>query len=108
MTAPTPNHKLTMEDIFRRRTAEADRQALDRREQKLAEARASVRRNARDPNAYIGAARCCKQLGQLYEALEILRTGLDRCAPSPPLHEYYIERLEKCNRTKEAIAAAQE
>src|SRR5712671_4134214 len=90
MTAPTPDQTLTMEEIFRRRTAEADRQALDRREQKLAEARASVRKNDRDPNTYIAAARCCKQLGHLYEALDILRTGLDLCAPSPSLHEYYI------------------
>src|SRR6266404_3464166 len=97
-----------MEEIFRRRTEEAGRQALERREQRLVEARASVRGNDRDPNTYIAAARCCKQLGQLYEALDILRKGLDRCAPSPSLHEYYIERLEKCNRTEEAIAAARE
>ncbi len=97
-----------MEDIFRRRSEEADRQALEQRERRLAEARASVRENDRDPNTYIAAARCCKQLGELYEALDILRTGLDRCPPSPPLHEYYIERLEKCNRTEEAIAAARE
>src|SRR5258708_25444835 len=97
-----------MEDIFRRRTGESDRQTLERRELRLAEARASVRNNDRDPNTYIAAARCCKQLGQLYEALDILRTGIDRCAPSPPLHQYYIERLEKCNRTEEAIGAARE
>jgi predicted O-linked N-acetylglucosamine transferase (SPINDLY family) len=47
-------------------------------------------------------------LGQLYEALDIVRVGLDSCAPSPSLHEYYIERLEKSNRTEEAIAAARE
>jgi predicted O-linked N-acetylglucosamine transferase (SPINDLY family) len=40
--------------------------------------------------------------------LDLLRQGLDHCAPSPALHEYYIERLEKCNRTEEAIAAARE
>src|SRR5206468_8732629 len=108
MTAPVPDHTHMMEDIFRRRAEEADRQTLERREQRLAQARASVRENDRDPNAYVAAARCCKQLGQLYEALDILRTGLDRCAPSPSLHEYYVERLEKCNRTEEAIAAARE
>ncbi len=105
---PKPEPTDVMEDIFRRRTAEADRQALERRERRLAEARASVRENDRDPNRYIAAARCCKQLGQLYEALDILRKGLDRCDPSASLHEYYIERLEKCNRTEEAIAAARE
>ena len=81
---------------------------MEHREQRLEQARVSVRENDRDPNAYIAAARCCKQLGQLYEALDILRTGLDRCDPSPSLYEYYVERLEKCNRTEEAIAAARE
>jgi protein O-GlcNAc transferase len=97
-----------IEDTFHRRTEEADRRIFERREERLAQARASVRENDRDPNAYIAAARCCKQLGQLYEALDILRTGLNRCAPSPSLHEYYVERLEKCNRTEEAIAATRE
>ena len=81
---------------------------MEHREQRLEQARAFVRENDRDPNAYIAAARSCKQLGQLYEALDILRTGLDRCDPSPSLYEYYVERLEKCNRTEEAIAAARE
>jgi protein O-GlcNAc transferase len=108
MTEPMPNHTYSMEDIFRRRTEEADRQALERRAQRLADARASVRENNRNPNSYIAAARCFKQMGELYEALDILRSGLDRCAPSPQLHEYYIERLEKCNRTEEAIAAARD
>jgi protein O-GlcNAc transferase len=70
--------------------------------------RASVKANGRDPHAYIAAARNCKQSGRLYEALDILSQGISRCDPSPPLYEYYIERLEKCNRTEEAIAAARE
>lgn len=97
-----------MEDIVRRRAAQAERQAGEQRERRLAEARACVKENDRDPTTYVAAARGCKQLGHLYEALDILRQGLDRCTPSPSLHEYYIERLEKCNRTEEAIAAARE
>lgn len=95
-----------MADIFRRRAEDAERHAGEQRERILAQARASLQENERDPNTYIAAARCCKQFGHLHEALDILKQGIDRCAPSPALHEYYIERLEKCNRTEEAIAAA--
>lgn len=67
----------------------------------------ALRKNDRDPETYIAASRLCKQSGQLHETLGILKRGIDRCAPSAPLYEYYIERLEKCNRTEEAIEAAQ-
>ncbi len=97
-----------MENIFRRRAKEANRRALKEQEQRLVLARTSIEQNPSDANAYIAAARCCKQLGHLYEALEILKRGISRCAPSPGLYEYYIERLEKCNQTEEAIAAARE
>ena len=60
------------------------------------------------PESYIAAARSSKQSGRLDEALEILSRGITRCAPSPELYEYYIERLEKCNRTEEAIGMARE
>ena len=36
------------------------------------------------------------------KSLETLRDGISRCDSSSALHEYYIERLEKCNRTEEA------
>jgi len=42
----------------------------------------------------------------LHETLAILEQGLAECAPNVELHRYYIERLEKCNRTEEAIEAA--
>ena len=94
------------EALFRERAEEARRRTEDERERKLDAARASVAQNPRDPDACINAARSCKQLGRLHETLEILRQGIGQCAPSVALHEYYIERLEKCNRTEEAIAAA--
>jgi len=104
MTAPQNE----MEALFRRRTAEAEQQEIERRGRVLAEARASLKENDRDPDRYIAAARACKQLGRLYETLAILSKGIGRCAPSAPLYEYYVERLEKCNRTEEAIATARE
>jgi protein O-GlcNAc transferase len=96
-----------MEEFVRRHAREAERQAATQREQRLIGARAWVREHDRDPNAYIVAARTLKQVGELYEALDLLRAGLERCPPSPELHEYYIERLEKCNQTEAAIEAAQ-
>jgi predicted O-linked N-acetylglucosamine transferase (SPINDLY family) len=97
-----------METLFRARAAEAERQSVERRERILAEARAAVKQNGHDPNGYIAAAQACKQLGRLRETLEILSQGVSLCAPSAPLYEYYIERLEKCNRTEEAIATARQ
>jgi protein O-GlcNAc transferase len=97
-----------MEELFRQQAAEAKRQSTRRRERAFAEARASVEEDDSDPDRYITAARACKQLGRLHETLEILSQGIGRCAPSAPLYEYYIERLEKCNRTEEAIATARE
>ena len=77
------------------------------RKEVLPHAGSSVERSG-DPDSYIAAARRCKQMGRLPEALCILREGISRCAPSKPLYEYYIERLEKCNRAEEAIAAARQ
>ncbi|MGI8838455.1 MAG: O-linked N-acetylglucosamine transferase, SPINDLY family protein [Pyrinomonadaceae bacterium] len=108
MSPHTSDAALKMEEIARRRLLETEQLAKENRERILAEARAAVKANDRDPNTYIAAARSCKQLGELYEALEILRRGIERCDPAPQLHEYYVERLEKCNRTEEAIAAASE
>ena len=94
--------------IYRRQAEETERKAAERQEQRLSMARASILENGRAPAAYIQAARCCKESRQLYEALAILQKGIHQCAPDPALHEYYVERLEKCNRTEEAIAAARE
>ena len=95
-----------IEQVFRERAEDAQRRAEELREQRLVAAHASVAQNPENPNTYINAARSCKQLGRLHDTLEILRRGIDRCAPSAALHEYYIERLEKCNRSEEAIAAS--
>ncbi len=100
-------HPDVMEEILRQRAADAERRAVERRERILSEARASVKANDRDPDRYITAARACKQLRRLHETLSILEQGIRRCPPSARLYEYYIERLEKCNRTEEAIALAQ-
>ena len=67
----------------------------------------SIDEKDRDPTSYIASARNLKQLGRLEETLDTLRLGIAKCAPSVSLYEYFIERLEKCNQTAEAIAAAQ-
>ena len=85
--------------------SDAEPQTLEESQRMLVQAHESISGNEHDPDRYITAARCCKQLGRLPEALDILRKGIARCAPSAPLYEYYIERLEKCNQTEEAMAA---
>src|SRR5580658_2471610 len=97
-----------VEALLSQRAAEAKQREAQGREHVLAAARAGVNEDDRDPDRYIAAARTCKRLGRLHEALELLRRGIARCAPSASLYEYYIERLEKCNRTEEAIATARE
>ena len=104
MNVPIPVNGQSIEETFRRGTEELQRQALAAREEMLARALASIEDNDEDPDAYITAARRAKQLGRLRETLAILERGVSRCSPSLPLYEYYIERLEKCNRTDEAIA----
>jgi protein O-GlcNAc transferase len=96
------------EDVCRELAEKSRLQAKERHERMLADALASIEKNDRDPKAFVAAARCCKQMGQLHEALRILELGIRRCAPSPLLYEYYVERLEKCNRTEDAIAVAHE
>ena len=70
--------------------------------------RSAVREDDRNPEAYIALAKCHWRLRQSEEAIAVLRQGLDQCAPSTRLHEKYIKRLEVCNRTEEAIDAAQD
>jgi len=94
-----------LEEVFRGLAEEAERRALEERERDSARALAAIAENGGDPAAYIAAARRYKQLGKLKDTLAILKRGIARCSPSPALHEYYMERLEKCNRTEEAIAA---
>jgi protein O-GlcNAc transferase len=93
-------------DAFHALAKEAERRALEERENAQARALAAIAEDDGDPAACIAAARRSKQLGRLKETLAILERGITRCVPSPALHEYYIERLEKCNRTEQAIAAA--
>ena len=74
---------------------------------RLDRCRSVVREDERNPEAYIALAKCHWRLRQSEEAIAVLRQGLDQCAPSTRLHEKYIKRLEMCNRTEEAIDAAQ-
>jgi protein O-GlcNAc transferase len=104
----TETHSSEVEALLRQRAAEAERENSVRHERLLAEALAGIKKDERDPHRYISAARTCKLLGRLREALEILQRGIALCAPSASLYEYYVERLEKCNRTEEAVTLARE
>lgn len=106
MSEETKAQAADVDAMFRSPALSSERRAVRQREEALDEALKALKANDRNPLCYIAAARALKRLSRLQEALEILRTGLSRCAPSAPLYEYYIERLEKCNRTEDAIAVA--
>jgi protein O-GlcNAc transferase len=106
MNVPASDQGQPIEEIFRRGAEESARRAREEHERMLRRALAALEDNDRDPGAYITAARAAKRLGTLSETLAILERGIARCAPSAALYEYFIERLEKCNRTEEAITAA--
>src|SRR6185295_19472973 len=94
------------EEIARLQLETTERRTLAAREATLERLLGSLRDDPRNPELYISIARCYKQLNRLDETLKTLRDGISRCDSNAALHEYYIERLEKCNRTEEAIAAA--
>lgn len=100
--------KQFLEEILRWQVEQDDVRILEERASSLARANAALAENDRNPQCYLAAARCAKHCGQLEEALAILRRGVARCAPSPFLYEYFIKRLEKWNKTEEAIAAARD
>jgi protein O-GlcNAc transferase len=73
----------------------------------LARALEALQENPRDPNAYLQAARYHQALGQHEDATAVLKEGVARCVPSLDLYGDHIRSIEKCNRTREAIAAAE-
>lgn len=75
------------------------------REKRLAEIReieAALRRSPDDPALYIQLAERSSPL----QALPVFEQALERCPPSLELYRGYIHALRRCNRTEEAIAAA--
>jgi predicted O-linked N-acetylglucosamine transferase (SPINDLY family) len=98
MTLPVSSHSPSRLEAFRRLADEA----------RLRRALAALDSSKDDPAAYIVAARTAKELRRVGEALAILERGINRCPASAELYEYYVERLEKGNRTEQAIATARE
>jgi predicted O-linked N-acetylglucosamine transferase (SPINDLY family) len=100
---------LPIHEIYNQQIAEAERQQRDFWTESLAKAQESLRRNPRSANAYIEVAQCHAKLRRLGEVRAILEQGFSRVPPEDSywLHLWHIRWLEECNRTRDAIAAAQ-
>jgi predicted O-linked N-acetylglucosamine transferase (SPINDLY family) len=100
---------LPIHEIYNQQIAEAERQQRDFWTESLAKARESLQRDSQSANAYIEVAHCHAKLRQHSEVRAILKQGFSRVLPddSYQLHLWHIRWLEECNRTREAIAAAQ-
>ncbi len=96
-----------MEEIHRRRSEAFELERRKAESQTLEACLATLRNENPMPEAFIAAARCYRQLGQIEQAIAVLQEGIAVCEPSVQLYYQYIKRLADCNRTKEAIEVAQ-
>jgi predicted O-linked N-acetylglucosamine transferase (SPINDLY family) len=96
-------------EIYNQQIAEAERQQREFWTESLAKSQQALRRDPHSANAYIEVARCLVKLRQHGEVRAILEQGFSRVPPehSYQLHLWHVRWLEECNRTRDAIAAAQ-
>lgn len=101
---------LPIHEIYNQQIAEAERQESEFWVESLAKSQESLRRNPQSADAYIEVAHCRRKLRQHGEVREILEKGFARvpAEDSYQLHLWHIRWLEECNRTRDAIAAAQQ
>jgi len=97
-----------MKEIFRQRREAAAAIEQAERVAALAQAVAAMRASDRSCDAYLETARCQEELSDYESALNTLREGIEKCAPSAELFRRYIWRLQQVNRAADAIEAAQE
>ncbi len=109
MSSSSPDlKKLSLQEIYRQQVETLRREMQEEREMTLQKCHAELQRNNRNPNIYIDLARCHKSGGDHEEAIRVLQRGFRICLPSLCLYRSYIDLLNECNRTREAIAAARE
>ncbi len=94
-------------EVYQRQLEATRRQSVEVRDASVREWREALKGNQPDPVVCMFAARCLRKLGGYREALSLLEEGLHRCAPSIQLYRSYINTLEECNLTRQAIDAAQ-
>ena len=91
--------------IFRAGASALQREDCELWERLLANSRETLRGDPTDERARQTGAWCLQKLGRFEEAIVLLAEGAVPGA-SPGAHLRYINLLEICNRTREAIAAA--
>jgi protein O-GlcNAc transferase len=101
---------LPIHEIYNQQIAEAERQEREFWNDSLAKAQEFLRRDPQSANVYIEVAHCLAKLRWQGEVRTILEQGFLHVPPehSYPLHLWQIRWLEECNRTRDAIAAAQQ
>ncbi len=93
-----------LEEIFEEQAAACRHRFQTEQNLALEECRGNLKRDSQNPEHYIRLAR----LEEPSASVEVLREGIKRCKPSAKLTRAYVYKLEKLNRTEEAIAAARE
>jgi tetratricopeptide (TPR) repeat protein len=100
--------KLSLQEIYRQQVETFHRKMQEERERKLRKCQKELQKNNRNADIYIELAECHKSAGDHEEAIGVFQEGLKHCMPSLCLYQSYIELLNECNRTREAIAVAHE
>ncbi len=72
----------------------------------LADAHKKLSANPFDPDAYIEVAKLYRDHGRHEEAIAVLGKGTHTCVPHRRLWRKYLEMLEDCNQTNDAIEVA--
>jgi protein O-GlcNAc transferase len=104
---PFNRSRQSVSEIFQRDLEATKRLSLQVRDGAVAKWRQALKTSRPDPITCLEAARCQRKLGEYRECIAILEQGLQYCAPSVPLYRWYINALQECNLTREAIASAQ-
>jgi predicted O-linked N-acetylglucosamine transferase (SPINDLY family) len=101
---------LPIHEIYNQEIAEVERKQRDFWTETLAKSQEILKGDPQSANAYIEVAHCLTKLRQHSEVRTILEQGFSNVPSehSYQLHLWQIRWLEECNRTRDAIAAAQQ
>jgi protein O-GlcNAc transferase len=105
---PIDPRKQSMPEIYRQQAEAVERENRTEWTRRLTEVSETLRENDRDPEAYIEIAWCHRKLGEHAKAIAVLQEGLSKCGLADSLCKSYVNLLEECNRTGEAIDFARQ
>ena len=77
-------------------------------DEQIGQYRARLDAAPRDPDLYLALAQCYVSLDRYDDALDTLRTAMEKCRAQPMLHHSYLTALLESGRTGEALEAAAE